>query len=161
MSDKMHYRDRVDVRFDDRFRFNRHREGAEKNGRENCVEHAGGEISILNHMCTSRSSSECVYYVTRARVSTIEERKENTLKSVSSFEEFSNSKSSFQNNTLCLLINTTDRRRRESERERVSCLAFLSYRLEDLPFALLMLLVAMMVVLESKRTRRRNPFFAR
>ena len=79
MSDKMHYRDRVDVRFDDRFRFNRHREGAEKNGRENCVEHAGGEISILNHMCTSRSSSECVYYVTRARVSTIEERKENTL----------------------------------------------------------------------------------
>ena len=151
----MHYRDRVDVRFDDRFRFNRHREGAEKNGRENCVEHAGGEISILNHMCTSRSSSECVYYVTRARVSTIEERKENTLKSVSSFEEFSNSKSSFQNNTLCLLINTTDRRRRESERERVSCLAFLSYRL-DLLFALLILLVAMVII-----TRRRNPFFAR
>ena len=114
MSDKMHYRDRVDVRFDDRFRFNRHREGAEKKRRENCVEHAGGEISILNHICTSRSSSECVYYVTRARVSTIEERKENTLKSVSSFEEFSNSKSSFQNNTLCLL-NATDRRRRESE----------------------------------------------
>ena len=79
MSDKKHYRDRVDVRFDDRFRFNRHREGAEKNGRENCVEHAGGEISILDHICTSRSSSECVYYVTRARVSTIEERKENTL----------------------------------------------------------------------------------
>ena len=79
MSDKKHYRDRVDVRFDDRFRFNRHREGAEKNGRENCVEHAGGEISILNHMCTSRSRSECLYYGTRARVSTIEERKENTL----------------------------------------------------------------------------------
>ena len=80
MSDKKHYRDRVDVRFDDRFRFNRHREGAEKNGRENCVEHAGGEIIttlFVNHMCTSRSS-ECVYYVTRARLSTIEERKENT-----------------------------------------------------------------------------------
>lgn len=79
MSDKKHYRDRVDVRFDDRFRFNRHREGAEKNGRENCVEHARGEIitTILNHIYTS-SSSECVYYVTRARLSTIEERKENT-----------------------------------------------------------------------------------
>ena len=30
MRDKKQYRDRVDVRFDDRFRFNRHREGAEK-----------------------------------------------------------------------------------------------------------------------------------
>ena len=56
MRDKKHYRDRVDVRFDDRFRLNRHREGAEKNGRENCVEHAGGgEMSILNHhTCASR-----------------------------------------------------------------------------------------------------------
>ena len=80
MNNKKHYRDRVDVRFDDRFRFNRHREGAEKERRENCVEHAGGEIiiTILNHMYTSSSSSECVYYVTRARLSTIEERKENT-----------------------------------------------------------------------------------
>ena len=51
MRDKKHYHDRVDVRFDDRFRLNRHREGAEKNGRENCVEHAGGgEMSILNHI---------------------------------------------------------------------------------------------------------------
>ena len=30
MRDKKQYRDRVDVRSDDRFRFNRHREGAEK-----------------------------------------------------------------------------------------------------------------------------------
>ena len=82
MRDKKHYRDRVDVRFDDRFRLHRHREGAEKNGRENCVERAGGgEMSILNHiMCASRSRSECVYHVTtRFRVSTREERKENTL----------------------------------------------------------------------------------
>ena len=66
MNNKKHYRDRVDVRFDDRFRFNRHREGAEKERRENCVEHAGGEIiiTILNHICTS--SSRNVYYVTRA-----------------------------------------------------------------------------------------------
>ncbi len=55
MRDKKQYRDRVDVRFDDRFRFNRHREGAEKNGRENCVEHAGGEMSLLNHMCVCES----------------------------------------------------------------------------------------------------------
>lgn len=55
MRDKKQYRDRVDVRFDDRFRFNRHREGAEKNGREHCVEHAGGEMSLLNHMCVCES----------------------------------------------------------------------------------------------------------
>ena len=79
MSDKKHYRDRVDVRFDDRFRFNRHREGAEKNGRENCVEHAGGEISILNHMCASRSRSECVYYVTtRSRIDDRREKRKHS-----------------------------------------------------------------------------------
>mgnify|MGYP001082817651 CR=1 FL=1 len=55
MRDKKQYRDRVDVRFDDRFRFNRHREGAEKNGRENRVEHAGGEMRLLNHMCVCES----------------------------------------------------------------------------------------------------------
>ena len=55
MRDKKQYRDRVDVRFDDRFRFNRHREGAEKNGREHCVEHAGGEMSLLNHICVCES----------------------------------------------------------------------------------------------------------
>lgn len=79
MSDKKHYRDRVDVRFDDRFRLNRHREGAEKNGRENCVEHAGGEISILNHMCASRSRSECVYYVTtRSRIDDRREKRKHS-----------------------------------------------------------------------------------
>ena len=52
------HRDRVDVRFDDRSRFNRHRERAEKNRREYRVEHAGGEISIiiiLNHIYMSSS----------------------------------------------------------------------------------------------------------
>lgn len=58
MRDETSHRDRVDVRFDDRSRFNRHRERAEKNRREYRVEHAGGEISIiiiLNHMYMSSS----------------------------------------------------------------------------------------------------------
>ena len=67
------HRDRVDVRFDDRSRFNRHRERPEKNRREYRVEYAGGEISTIvpNHIVV-------IYvYATRARlISTIrEERK--------------------------------------------------------------------------------------
>ena len=94
MSDKKHYRDRVDVRFDDRFRFNRHREGAEKKRSENCVEHAGGEIiiTILNHICTS--SSRNVYYVTRAEFWWYIDGKKTLLERFF-FWGISNSKSSF------------------------------------------------------------------
>ena len=102
MRDKKQYRDRVDVRFDDRFRFNRHREGAEKNGRENCVEHAGGEMSLLNHICVRVVVESWWMRVLRNNALVfIDERREkrkHTLECVSFFEEFSNSNPSLNNN---------------------------------------------------------------
>ena len=88
MSDKKHYRDRVDVRFDDRFRFNRHRERAEKKRRENCVKHAGGEIisTILDHICIRVVVNVCITSRARSSDDISTERKHSS--SVSSFEEF-------------------------------------------------------------------------